>query len=406
MNRPQKFQDLKIIHAGWVIDGGGGPIQKDVTIRIMDGSVAAMGAADPNREDRSQILDLAEYTILPCLVDSHVHLFMSGTSDLKARAYQLEAPFSQIKKIIGDHISAHLLSGITAVRDGGDHHAHALRYKRECLDTDKTPFQLQAAGRAWHRTGRYGRLIGRAPLADESLADAVARENAAIDHVKIVNSGLNSLVKFGYQTPAQFSLEEIRAAVAAAHRKGLSVMVHANGKIPVEIAVSAGCRSIEHGYFMGRENLKKMAEKGVFWIPTAATMQAYCDHLEQTGENPDTARRNLEDQMEQIALARKLGVPIAAGTDAGSLGVHHGCGIVQELIIFKQAGLSVQEAIRCASANGARLLNLPAPYLLTPGLPASFIVVKGSPDRLPESLLSIEKICIKGIFYDSGCSSR
>lgn len=229
------------------------------------------------------------------------------------------------------------------------------------------------AGRAWHRPGRYGKLIGREPAADGSLAEAIAAENAKIDHVKIVNSGLNSLMKFGYQTSPQFTLEEMKAAVKTARRKGLFVMVHANGIIPVEIAVSAGCRSIEHGFFMGKENLKKMAEKDIFWIPTAATMKAYCEHWERVGQNPAVARRNLEHQMEQIATAKELGVSIAAGTDAGSIGVHHGRGIIQELIILKRAGLSIQAAIQCATANGARLLNLPVPYLLNRGLPASFI---------------------------------
>jgi len=390
------------IRAGWLIDGGGGGIQENVWLQIQNGVIAAIDASSPDQQGRPEVQDLTGHTILPCLVDSHVHLFMSGTSDLKARARQLDAPFSEIKKKIADHISAHLRSGITAVRDGGDHNAHALRYRDECLNTDTTPFQLQVAGRAWHRPGRYGRLIGRGPAADGSLADAIGGVNATIDHVKIVNSGLNSLVKFGYQTPPQFSLAEMKAAVGAARRKGLSVMVHANGKIPVEIAVSAGCRSIEHGFFMGKDNLKKMAENDIFWIPTAATMKAYCEHLERIGENQDVARRNLAHQMEQIAAARDLGVPIAAGTDAGSIGVHHGSGIVQELIILTRAGLSIQEAIRCATANGARLLNLPAPHVLSRGSAASFIVVKGGPEELPASLLSIKKICVQGVFYGSG----
>ncbi|MEW6673616.1 MAG: amidohydrolase family protein [Thermodesulfobacteriota bacterium] len=410
MNR--KTTDSWVLRAGWLIDGSGGPVLENVRLRIQDGVIAAVDAFSSDRNERPDAEDLSGYTLLPCLVDSHVHLFMSGTSDLSIRTRQLDAPFSEIKNVIAGHMEAHLLSGITAVRDGGDHHAHALRFKTECLDPG-TSFQLQAAGRAWHRPNRYGRLIGRGPVADGSLADAIAGEPAPIDHVKIVNSGLNSLVKFGYQTAPQFNLAEMQAAVRAAGRKGLSVMVHANGKIPVAIGVSAGCRSIEHGFFMGKENLRLMAEKGVFWIPTAATMQAYGDHLERIGENPDVARRNLEHQMEQIALARELGVSIAAGTDAGSLGVHHGRGIVRELIILKRAGLSIQETIRCATANGAVLLNLPDFHLLVRGLPASFIAVKGGPDGLPDSLLSIGKICIRGIVYDlpgegsaPGCFNR
>ena len=397
----QKSTDSKRIQAGWLIDGSGGKIQENVRLSIQDGLIAAVAASDPGRAEPALDLDLTGCTLLPCLVDSHVHLFMSGTSDLKIRACQLDAPFSEIKIVISRHIADQLLSGVTAVRDGGDRHAHALRYRDECLDTDKTPFQLQAAGRAWHRPGRYGRLIGREPAAG-LLAEAIAAESAKIDHVKIVNSGLNSLVKFGHQTPPQFTLAEMRAAVRAARFKDLSVMVHANGKIPVEIAVSAGCRSIEHGFFMGKENLKQMAEKDIFWIPTAATMKAYCDHWKRVGENPDVARRNLEHQMEQIAAARELGVPIAVGTDAGSIGVQHGRGIVEELNILKQAGLPIQEAIRCATANGARLLNLPDPHVLTPGRPASFVVVDGQPDGLPHSLLSIKSICIRGVFYESG----
>jgi len=397
----QKSTDSMSIQAGWLIDGSGGRIQEHVRLRIQDGLIAAVAAADTGPTESSEVLDLTGCTLLPCLTDSHVHLFMSGTSDLKIRAAQLDAPFSAVKKVISRHIAAQLLTGVTAVRDGGDRHGHALRYRDECLDAAKTPFQLQAAGRAWHTPGRYGRLIGREAAAGR-LAQAIAAEEAEIDQVKIVNSGLNSLVKFGHQTPPQFTLTEMQAAVQAARSKGLSVMVHANGKIPVEIAVSAGCRSIEHGFFMGKENLKQMAVKDIFWIPTAATMKAYCDHWKRVGENPDVARRNLEHQMEQIAAARELGVPIAVGTDAGSIGVQHGRGIIEELTILKQAGLPIQEAIRCATANGARLLNLPDPHVLTPGRPASFIVVDGKPDRLPHSLLSIKFISIRGGVYEPG----
>ena len=95
------------------------------------------------------------------------------------------------------------------------------------------------------------------------------------DHIKIVNSGLNSLKEFGKETLPQFGAEELSDVVKIAGKCGRRVMVHANGKKPVAAALAAGCNSIEHGFFMGVENLKIMAEKGIVWVPTACTMKAY-----------------------------------------------------------------------------------------------------------------------------------
>lgn len=399
MNGKKISVDRKTVLAGWLIDGSGESVKENVEIQIQNGHVIAVEPWIPGIEIEGEVIDLRKGTILPPLVDAHTHLFMSGTSDLKIRKRKLDAPFDEIKDVIAFHIAEHLSFGVIAVRDGGDHHAHVLRYKNECMSEKKSRFRLQTAGRAWHRSGRYGRLIGRGISDTDSLAESIAKENAEIDHVKIVNSGLNSLIEFGHQTAVQFNLEEMKGAVNAAACKGLSVMVHANGKIPVGIAIEAGCHSIEHGFFMGHENLKKMADKGIFWIPTAATMQAYSDHLKRTGGNPDVACRNLEHQMEQIIQAQKFGVPIAVGTDAGSIGVHHGRGILQELKILQQAGLTIQDAIGCATKNGSKLLNLPASHVLTKGQPADFIAVKGSPDALPDSLFSIETICVNGDFH-------
>jgi imidazolonepropionase-like amidohydrolase len=231
------------------------------------------------------------------------------------------------------------------------------------------------------------------------LAAAIAKETDAKDHIKIVNSGLNSLLCFGKQTTPQFTLEEMTDAVAAAERRNLKVMVHANGKMPVEIAVEAGCCSIEHGFFMGEDNLKKMADRQVFWVPTAFTMKAFSEHLRNSGQDTDVPRRNLDHQMEQIASAKRFGVPVAAGTDAGSLGVHHGSGIIDELKLFMAAGFSIQEAVRSATALSVELLGLEDVGRLMPGAAATFIATPGDPSYLPESLDRINAFYINGTAY-------
>lgn len=171
-------------------------------------------------------------------------------------------------------------------------------------------------------------------------------------------------------------------------------MVHANGPNPVRQAVEAGCHSIEHGFFMGEDNLKRMAELGTVWVPTAYTMKAYGEVLEFRGdkESARVARDNFHHQLDQMAKARELGVVVALGTDAGSSGVLHGESMVEEMKLFRQAGYSLPETIACATARGARLLDLDRPGTLTVGAPADFLVARGTPAQLPRKLGYLEDI--------------
>ena len=379
-------QLIKYILAGWLIDGSGAPLVKNARITLSDERITDIRQYHPeNIFPDEETLDLSGHTMLPGLVDSHVHLFMSGTGEAEIRKKQLDADFEAISPVISGHIRNHLSHGILAVRDGGDSRGHALRYK-EMMDGKPMPIVLKVSGKAWRNQGRYGKLIGRPPAGNTSLSMAIAKEHEKIDQIKIVNSGLNSLKEFGKETPPQFTLTEMKAAVVQARKKNLKVMVHANGKKPVEIAILAGCDSIEHGFFMGRENLERMAEKKIMWVPTAYTMKAYAQELPSSSRDARIAEKNFEHQIAQISLAKKLGVHIAIGTDAGSLGVHHGSAIIEEINFLISAGFMLEEAIQCASSNGALLLGLKTPNILKKGEAATFLVVKGPPDGLAENL--------------------
>jgi imidazolonepropionase-like amidohydrolase len=210
---------------------------------------------------------------------------------------------------------------------------------------------------------------------------------------------------------------ELKEAVTIAKRFGCKTMVHANGKKPVEVALKAGCHSIEHGFFMGEENLKRMADKQIFWVPTAVTMKAYRDAFEQrvknlrsrnASEGPSMSRisdmvqgasRNLAHQLEQIHRAKELGVPVAVGTDAGSIGVYHGRSLEQEIRLLMRAGFSVSGAIQCATRNNARLLDLDGYGSIARGAAATFVAVTGPPQDLPGSLGRIAALFIAGSEY-------
>ena len=246
-------------------------------------------------------------------------------------------------------------------------------------------------------------MIGRAVPDGIPLARAIAADTEPCDHIKVVNSGLNSLTEYGRRTAPQFDLEELRAAVQAAADRGLEVMVHANGEEPVRIAVLAGCRSIEHGFFMGRDNLARMAERGTVWVPTAVTMQAYAGRLSRCGRDPDAARRTLDHQIEQLARARELGVTVAVGTDAGTPGVDHGSAVRAEMQCLVLAGYRVEEAVRCATVNAAGLMGTDAP-LLQPSRLATLVVVPGPPSELPDSLRQARAVIMRGrILRAHGC---
>ena len=398
----KKMQVFPYILAGWLLDGAAGPIWKKPIVKTWDHTIVEIRSATPKDFARGDLLNLSEYTLLPGLVDSHVHLSMSGSADPSVRERQLRASFSDARQKIRRHLSMSMVHGVAALRDGGDCRGHVLRYKRELLnDNDGSP-EVKTPGRAWHAPARYGRLVGRPPYRNCSLARSIAAGQKQADHVKIVNSGLNSLLDFGKETPPQFSLGDLKNAVLCAHKKGLKVMIHANGRNPVRDAIDSGCDSIEHGFFMGTENLRRLADEQITWVPTAFTMEAYARTLPKHSRESQVARRNLDHQLDQIRLAKNFGVRIAVGTDAGSLGVHHGEAVREEIRLLLVAGLGLGEAVQSATSIGAALLGLgDRAGCLMPGSPATFLAVRTKPERLLDALSTPERFCFKGVFVAS-----
>lgn len=390
----EQFRHLLI---GWLVDGKGGPVRRGTRVTLDGGTLVSVAEASPYDVPAKGVEDMTAFTVLPGLVDAHVHLAMSGTEDGPGREAQRSASFDQAKASIQDHLQAHIRHGVVAVRDGGDRSGHAFLYKKRFLQEAPRPTVVKTAGRGWHAAGRYGRLIGGSPKAGETLAQAIAGTCEEKDHVKIVNSGMNSLTRFGEETAPQFSREELEKAVRKAHALGKKVMVHANGRLPVSLAVEAGCDSIEHGFFMGREILEIMAERQTVWVPTACTMAAYGEKLDQGSIESEGAKRNLAHQLSQIRLARSLGVPVAVGTDSGSLGVHHGESLSLEIGLLMAAGFTLQEAVRSAAACGAALLGVEDHTgVLGPGRPATFVAFEGGPEKLTEGLKSPQLVVVKG----------
>lgn len=391
------------LRVGWLLDGLGGPVLRDRLVALEGDRITAIepfGLHDPSLQG---IIDLSHATLIPPLIDAHIHLSFSGASESPGR----NQPGNHQGETEADSLENHWNNGIVAVRDAGDRQGAALRFKQTRLTDWPYPQIVRSPGWALHAPGRYGRLLGRALPPGQGPDEALSRMGNGIDHVKLVNSGLNSLEQFGRQTRPQFDRYGLTAIRGAAAEKNLPLMVHANGIEPVGTALAAGCDSIEHGYFMGAGNLGQMADQQVYWVPTVAPMAALANEAGLTERQRDVALRTRDHQLTCIAKAHAMGVPIVAGTDSGSPGVEHGTALWQELQWLRWAGLSTAAAVACATSRAAGLLRLEHWGVLAPGRRADFLVIEADPE---EGIGDREKMtarCVHGVWWcDPGTASR
>jgi imidazolonepropionase-like amidohydrolase len=376
------------IRTGWLIDGSGGPVQTDHIITIHAGWIESVAPYRQGQHTGCRCMDLRHCTVLPALMDAHVHLTFSGTLDPAFRMAQLQQDADDDLIAVGRHLGEHWRHGVAVVRHAGDRRGVLLG----AAQRPRSPVEVKVTSWAWHGQGRYGRMIGRSHPDNQSLHSAVGAVSNGLDHIKVINSGINSLDRFGHQSAPQFALEELQRVCRYAQKKDMPVMVHANGRSAVRDAIYAGCSSIEHGFFMGRDNLCRMADNGVVWVPTAIAMAALARSGVVSSRQREVAHRTLEHQLEQIRQGRETGVTIALGTDAGSMGVDHGVAVSRELALLMQAGFSLTQAVRCATRNAAGLMGFNKRGGIFPGFQADILAVEGPPGDLPGSLGRIHRL--------------
>ena len=266
----------------------------------------------------------------PAFVDTHLHLSLGGEPRENARR-QYDA-------------------GIGLVRDAGD--------RDGCLEgMDFSPLRVVRTGPALFKPGYYGAFIGdRRPL---SLEEKIASTPSGF--VKVLLTGLVSFDEYGVIGKTQWSADELQEIVAAARRHGKKVMVHVNSDAACRMAVEAGVHSLEHGYFIGRDTLKMMADRRIYWTPTVAAM---ANQLQDPDGRFSPAQlriieKNYRRQLEMINFAWEVGTPLTIGTDSGSYNVFHGQVFYRELELYRQAGVSREDLLAMATAAGWEMLGVP-----------------------------------------------
>ncbi|WP_051273690.1 amidohydrolase family protein [Desulfotruncus alcoholivorax] len=371
-----------MINAGRIIDNGGfcaTGCDQGGTLYVEENRIAAVTSRNEaysfSRVDYAAVeIDLGGLTILPPLIDCHVHLALDGV-DFSAALKRWDNP-EELDHIIEGQLRDTLNCGVLAVRDGGDRRGIARQAKSRC----SAPL-IKSPVHALRKPETYGAFLGRGTLLPETgnVLDHLVMLGA--DHVKVIVSGVVSFKEYGKVGPVQYTLGELAQIVHGAHRRGLKVMAHASSDEAVSLSIAAGVDTIEHGYFLSDDSLSKLAEKRIPWIPTVIPVAAQLHNPAAGGNNRlnrYVIEKTVERQLAMINKAPGLGVMLGVGTDAGAGGVRHGYGFHQELELYRNAGLSNSQILQSATLNGANILNL-GWGRIQPGRPAAFIAVAGNP---------------------------
>lgn len=383
-----------LIKAGILLDGTGGQPRENVEIVIIDGMVRKIYPSLPQgspfilpaensiEDEADQVLkvDCSELTIMPGLIDCHVHLALDGVNfedSLKRWNQEME-----LNTHLEDALESTRYSGVLAVRDGGDKNRIGL-YAARLAGEAKVPPLVMAAGQALRKAGMYGSFLGEG-LGATNIKRAVPKiAGSGVKQVKVLVSGMVSFREYGKAGPLQWDREELSFLVTEAHAAGLKVMAHANSDRGTALAVQCGVDSLEHGYFISRKTLSQMAQRGIAWVPTiipvAVQLKAPCKHKYNQAQLA-VIEKTCRHQQSMVAMARELGVTVGAGTDAGASGVRHGVSYPEELKLLVEAGFSPAEVINIATARGAGILGLEKQMgRVGPGMRAYLIGVRGNP---------------------------
>jgi imidazolonepropionase-like amidohydrolase len=385
--------DELVLSNARVLDGRGGFAER-ATVRVSGGRVAeVLTGSETKAGSSSEEVDLSGQTLMPALVDAHVHLSSYPTLPPPLRGEEPRPGalrYFELANFARDLVSM----GVLTVRDVGSEGDHAL-HLRQAVRLGLCPGpRILTCARIVSATSPGCRIFGsmyRPADGPEEVRKAAREQLAAgADFVKVMATGARSVVLENPET-TQLTREEVRALVEEAHRLGHRVAAHAEGLEGARLAIEEGVDTVEHGLSLHREPalLEKMAENGQTLVPTLSTFHDVSeDHAEKypcalVGQ----AERQREEAYDTLAAAKAAGVRIAMGFDSYPLGQN-----ARELVRMVEGGLTPMEGIVAATSNAAAALGLGDLGAVIPGAMADLIVLDGDPLTDPAVLLDADRI--------------
>lgn len=377
------------IQAGRLITDASLPSRGPATVIVTDGRIVRIddGATAPAG---AIVVDMRTKTVLPGLMDAHVHL----TGDPGTPFWREAIDTAELAALYGAKnalITAR--AGFTTVRDLGAAGASSLALRDAVRDGLVPGPRILASGGALSITGGHGDVSGFSDAVNKALmgdntcsgaadcAEATRRmAKRGVDVIKITATG-GVLSQQGRGLEGHFTPAEVGAIVEAAGRLGLKVAAHAHGARGIEDAATAGVASIEHGTYVDDAGLKAMKAKGTWMVPTLMAISGVNDRLGKGVYTPVVeakGRQAVAAWGKQLAASKRAGLRIAFGTDAGVF--EHGRNAEEAALMVKFAAMTPREVLVSATTATAELLGIADETgTIAPGKAADIIAVDGDP---------------------------
>ena len=382
-----------LIHAGRLIDVDAGRAYNDRTIRVVGDQIVGVEDGFAAAGEGDTLIDLSQSTVMPGLMDMHVHL----TGQYSARSNLNRFTLNEADYALDGAMYAKrtLEAGFTVVRNVGDGFNVTIALRKAIADGDIPGPMIFSAGKGLASTGGHGdptngwaAHFNADPGPKQGVVNGVEDARKAIrqrykdgaDWIKITaTGGVLSVAKSG-QNP-QFTMEELEAIVNTAADYGLRVAAHAHGTEGMKRAVLAGVASIEHGTYMTEEVMDLMIERGTYFVPTIMAGNWVAEKAAIDGFFPELVRPKAAAIgpiiADTFARAYRRGVPIVFGTDTGVSA--HGDNAI-EFRLMVEGGMPEMEAIQSATSVAADFLEIGDTHgRIKEGYQADIVAVPGNP---------------------------
>jgi len=375
-----------VLHAARLLEVDTGNILQPGEILVEGERIKAVGTTVDHPQG-AKVIDLGDTTLLPGLIDAHVHLFLHpGAEDLQT--VEESVPWRTI--LAEQAAKADLMAGFTAERDLGTEGAgSADTAVRNAIDQGLIPGpRLRISGNAIDILGGHEdanhfnpaqHVLSNADYANdaEQLIEVIREQHKeGSDFVKIYESGPDRMIDGVLHTPYQYTEAQLAAAVEEARRLGTVVAVHDMGEPGTLYAAEAGVASIEHATQLSDETMRLMKEKGIFAVPTFTIFEYFAHHRESQDQAAAESAM-LDYKIAEFKKQIAAGVPFAVGSDVGPF--PHGTQ-ARELTLMVKYGMAPLAVLQADMINGAKLLRWEGQIgELKPGYYADIVTVPGNP---------------------------
>jgi imidazolonepropionase-like amidohydrolase len=381
----QPVDQVTVLHAARILDVAAGKVMSPGEVLVVGEHIREAGT-HVTRPAGAVVIDLGDTTLMPGMIDAHVHLFLHpGNEGLQT----VEESVPQRTLLAAAAAKADVMAGFTAERDMGTEGAECADVAvRNAINSGLIPGpRMRVSCNAIDILGGHEDAVGFNPAqhvlsnadyansADEIVAVMREQRKDGADFTKMYETGRDHLDGDTFTTPYQYTEAQLAAAVAEADRTGSFVGVHCTGEPGAGYAAEAGVASIDHAYNLSADTMKLMREKQIYAVPTFAVVEYFGEHPQRGDGLVD--RQELAYHAEQFKKQMAAGVPFAVGSDVGPF--PHGTQ-AREMELMVKYGMSPADVLRADLINGAKLLHWADKIgQLQPGFYADVLAVPGNP---------------------------